>query len=154
MPDDLTAGRPIFMNQKLPFRHHVTVARCMLFAALLASVLVSVPARLHAEERLSARVSKITDGDTFTLSGTSRRIRIWGLDAPEKDETGGSLATDVLRDLISGKELDCLVRDIDRYGRIVGQCFLPDGRDITAEMIRSGVATEYCRFSKNYYGTC
>ena len=154
MPDDLTAGRPIFMNQKLPFRHHVTVARCMLFAALLASVLVSVPARLHAEERLSARVSKITDGDTFTLSGTSRRIRIWGLDAPEKDETGGSLATDVLRDLISGKELDCLVRDIDRYGRIVGQCFLPDGRDITAEMIRSGVATEYCRFSKDYYGTC
>ena len=154
MPDDLTAGRPNFMNQKLPFRHHVTVARCMLFAALLASVLVSVPARLHAEERLSARVSKITDGDTFTLSGTSRRIRIWGLDAPEKDETGGSLATDVLRDLISGKELDCLVRDIDRYGRIVGQCFLPDGRDITAEMIRSGVATEYCRFSKNYYGTC
>ena len=154
MPDDLTAGRPIFMNQKLPFRHHVTVARCMLFAALLASVLVSVPARLHAEERLSARVSKITDGDTFTLSGTSRRIRIWGLDAPERDETGGSLATDVLRDLISGKELDCLVRDIDRYGRIVGQCFLPDGRDITAEMIRSGVATEYCRFSKDYYGTC
>ena len=126
----------------------------MLFAALLASVLVSVPARLHAEERLSARVSKITDGDTFTLSGTSRRIRIWGLDAPEKDETGGSLATDVLRDLISGKELDCLVRDIDRYGRIVGQCFLPDGRDITAEMIRSGVAKEYCRFSKDYYGTC
>ena len=154
MPDDLTAGRPNFMNQKLPFRHHVTVARCMLFAALLASVLVSVPARLHAEERLSARVSKITDGDTFTLSGTSRRIRIWGLDAPEKDEPGGSLATDVLRDLISGKELDCLVRDIDRYGRIVGQCFLPDGRDITAEMIRSGVATEYCRFSKDYYGTC
>lgn len=154
MLDDLTAGRPILMNQKLPFRPHVTVARCMLFAALLASVLVSVPARLHAEERLSARVSKITDGDTFTLSGTSRRIRIWGLDAPEKDETGGSLATDVLRDLISGKELDCLVRDIDRYGRIVGQCFLPDGRDITAEMIRSGVATEYCRFSKDYYGTC
>ncbi len=142
------------MNQKLPFRPHVTVARCMLFAALLASVLVSVPARLNAEERLSARVSKITDGDTFTLSGTSRRIRIWGLDAPEKDETGGSLATDVLRDLISGKELDCLVRDIDRYGRIVGQCFLPDGRDVTAQMIRSGVATEYCRFSKNYYGTC
>ena len=126
----------------------------MLFAALLVSVPVSVPAPLHAEERLSARVSKITDGDTFTLSGTSRRIRIWGLDAPEKDEPGGSLATDVLRDLISGKELDCLVRDIDRYGRIVGQCFLPDGRDITAEMIRSGVATEYCRFSKNYYGTC
>ena len=37
-------------------------------------------------------------------------------------------------------------RDIDRYGRIVGQCFLPDGRDITAAMIASGTAREFCRY--------
>ena len=32
--------------------------------------------------------------------------------------------------------------------------FLPDGRDIAAEMIRAGVATEYCRYSGGFYGTC
>lgn len=53
-----------------------------------------------------------------------------------------------------GQPLRCQVRDIDRYGRYVGQCFLPDGRDITAEMIQMGVAREYCRFSRNHYGSC
>lgn len=103
---------------------------------------------------LEARVSKILDGDTFTLSGESRRIRVWGLDAPEWDQQGGSNATATLRSLISGKTLRCNVLDIDRYGRLVGQCFLPDGRDIAAEMIRSGAATEYCRYSRGFYGTC
>lgn len=103
---------------------------------------------------LEARVSKIIDGDTFTLSGHSRRIRVWGLDAPEWNRPGGSDATAALRGLISGKTLRCQVRDIDRYGRYVGQCFLPDGRDITAEMIQMGVAREYCRFSRNHYGSC
>ena len=48
----------------------------------------------------------------------------------------------------------CRQRDIDRYRRIVGQCFLPDGRDITAAMIASGTAKEFCRFSRNHYRTC
>lgn len=103
---------------------------------------------------LEARVSKILDGDTFTLSGVSRRIRVWGLDAPEWNHPGGSAATATLRKLISGKHLRCQLRDMDRYGRHVAQCFLPDGRDIAAEMIRAGVATEYCRYSRGYYGTC
>jgi len=142
------------MKQKLPNKRPLTMTRCILFFVLLAGFAVSSPEGLQAQEQVSARVSKVQDGDTFTLSGTSRRIRIWGLDAPEWDEAGGSLATDTLRRLIAGNTLDCLVRDVDRYGRIVGQCFLPDGRDIAAEMIRSGTATEYCRFSRDYYGTC
>ncbi|HHW33385.1 MAG TPA: hypothetical protein GXX24_04470 [Paracoccus solventivorans] len=52
---------------------------------------------------LEARVSKILDGDTFTLSGHSRRIRVWGLDAPEWNHRGGSAATAAMRGLISGK---------------------------------------------------
>lgn len=120
----------------------------------MACLALLLPTDLRAEEWIRGRVSKILDGDTFTLSGTSRRIRVWGLDAPERNERGGSAATQTLQSLISGQSLDCVVRDMDRYGRIVGQCFLPDDRDITAEMIRLGVATEYCRFSRGYYGTC
>ena len=110
----------------------------------------------QAEEAtlLDARVSKVLDGDTFTLSGESRRIRVWGLDAPEWNHEGGSTATSTLHSLISGKRLSCVVLDIDRYGRLVAQCVLPNGRDIAAEMIRSGAATEYCRYSGGYYGTC
>jgi micrococcal nuclease len=103
---------------------------------------------------ISSRVGKVLDGDTFTLRGESRRIRVWGLDAPEWDHSGGSMATSTLRNLISGNTLRCDFLDIDRYGRLVAQCILPDGRDIAAEMIRSGVATEYCHFSRGFYGTC
>jgi hypothetical protein len=69
-------------------------------------------------------------------------------------QKGGSTATSTLRSLISGKHLRCAVLDVDRYGRLVAQCLLPNGQDIAAEMIRSGAATEYCRFSGGYYGTC
>ena len=102
----------------------------------------------------SGRVTRVVDGDTFWISGQDVRIRVWGLDAPETGDPGGAAATAAMTRLVSDQVLTCHQRDIDRFGRIVGQCFLPDGRDITREMIRSGTATEFCRFSRNYYGTC
>lgn len=107
-----------------------------------------------AAARLTGAVSRIVDGDTFKLVGLTPSIRIWGLDAPETDQDGGTEATRALRILIEQEVLMCHIRDIDRYGRIVGQCFLQDGRDIASAMIRQGVAEEYCRFSEGFYGTC
>lgn len=130
-------------------------ALALIVALAVSLILLGAPgARAEEAPVLDARVSKILDGDTFTLSGQSRRIRVWGLDAPEWNHQGGSAATATLRRLISGKQLRCAILDIDRYGRFVAQCFLPDGRDIAAEMIRSGAATEYCRYSRGFYGTC
>ena len=102
----------------------------------------------------SGRVTRVVDGDTFWISSQQVRIRVWGLDTAAVEEPGGSGATAELKSLISGQELTCRQRDIDRYGRIVGQCFLADGRDITAVMIESGTAEEYCRYSGNHYRTC
>ena len=102
----------------------------------------------------TGRVTRIVDGDTFWISSQGVRIRVWGLDAPETNRRGGAAATAALSNLIANQTLACRTRDIDRYGRIVGQCFLPDGRDITAAMIASGTAREYCRFSRNHYRTC
>ena len=99
-------------------------------------------------------VTRVVDGDTFWLNSQDLRIRVWGLDAPRVDMPGGSSATAALSNMIGGQQLSCRQRDIDRYGRIVGQCFLADGRDITAAMIASGTAQEYCRYSRNHYRTC
>jgi endonuclease YncB( thermonuclease family) len=102
----------------------------------------------------TGHVTRIVDGDTFWISSKDVRIRVWGLDAPERDTPAGPTATAALSRLISGQTLTCRQRDIDRYGRIVGQCFLADGRDITSAMIASGTAKEFCRFSRNHYRTC
>lgn len=135
--------------------HRLRSASFLLATFATFAVLLTGPeARAEQAPALEARVSKILDGDTFTLSGESRRIRVWGLDAPEWNHQGGSAATATLRGLISGNRLHCSILDMDRYGRLVAQCFLPDGRDIAAEMIRSGTAREYCRYSRGYYGTC
>ena len=115
---------------------------------------VAMPAVVPSEYDFSGRVTRTVDGDTFRISSRSVSIRVWGLDAPETDQSGGAAATSSLTRLIAGQDLRCQQRDIDRYGRIVGQCVLPDGRDTTAVMIASGTAREYCRFSGNYYGTC
>ena len=126
-------------------------------ALILVSLIFSiVTQRAGAEDlgTIEARVARVVDGDTFKLSGQAQSIRVWGLDAPERNQAGGSAATAALNALISGQTLSCVVVDIDRYQRLVGQCFLPDGRDITAAMIMTGTATEYCRYSKGYYGTC
>jgi endonuclease YncB( thermonuclease family) len=103
---------------------------------------------------LAGHVTRVVDGGTFWLDSSDERIRVWGLDAAERDEPGGAQATAALTSLIAGQTLTCRQRDIDRYGRIVGQCFLTDGRDIAAVMIGSGAADEFCRYSGNHYRTC
>ena len=128
--------------------------RCLAAALIAALAALWAPAG-HAETvSFAAKVVRVVDGDTFRVDGLERSIRIWGLDAPERGDSGGSAATRALRGLIEGREVNCRIRDIDRYRRIVGQCFLPDGRDVAAAMIRKGAATEYCRFSKGHYGSC
>lgn len=99
----------------------------------------------------SGRVTRIVDGDTFHVEGAPASIRIWGLDAPERNETGFAEATEALRRIAGGRIVRCRTIDHDRYGRIVARCHLPSGDDVTALMIRSGTAGEYTHFSKGYY---
>ena len=127
--------------------------RCASGIVLALGLVLAGPIAAETKS-VAGTVSHVTDGDTFHLLGLDPAIRVWGLDAPERKQAGGSDATRAMRGLISGAMLVCQVRDIDRYSRIVAQCFLPDGRDIAAEMIRMGVATEYCRYSGGFYRTC
>lgn len=98
-------------------------------------------------------VSRVVDGDTFYLDGLETRIRLWGLDAPERNETGGRAATRALKEIAHGEFVACREVDRDRYNRIVGQCFLADGRDVAALMIASGAAKEYVRYSGGHYAS-
>ena len=96
-------------------------------------------------------VERVVDGDSLHIRGIATQIRLWGLDAPEWNEKGGTAATRMLERIAGREQLDCTVIDHDRYGRIVGRCNRTDGQDIAALMIRSGTATEYRRYSGGYY---
>jgi micrococcal nuclease len=84
-----------------------------------------------AARSFEGEVMRVVDGDILWIEGQSVRIRIWGLDAPETGAPGGDAATAAMARLVEGRRLTCRHRDIDRFGRLVGQCFLPgDGAGV------------------------
>ncbi len=101
----------------------------------------------------------VVDGDSLYLQGVKQQIRLWGVDAPERNEKGYGLAKDELKKLALGKMLICVTQDKDKYNRLVAKCFVDDPAndnlfEINKAMIDSHRALEYCRFSDGYYGHC
>ncbi|MGA0615932.1 thermonuclease family protein [Paracoccus sp. KR1-242] len=94
----------------------------------------------------------VHDGDT--IGRGKDRIRIWGIDAPELTEPGGPASRAHLRNLIAGQRLTCDLIDVDRYGRRVMRCVLPDGRDVACEMVAAGAAEDWPRYSGGRYRSC
>ena len=68
----------------------------------------------------------IVDGDTFVADG--KKIRLWGIDAPEKGDTYYTAAKIFLETMINDGELTCKTVDVDRYQRDVMHCFIDGAR--------------------------
>lgn len=108
--------------------------------------------RAAASSHIIAQAARVVDGDTFYLDGLSTRIRLWGVDAPERSEQGFDEAAETLASLVAGHTLACDHVDTDPYQRIVARCYLESGVDISEAMIKSGAAEEFLRYTKGYYG--
>lgn len=114
----------------------------LLAFALLAS---SVQARL-----VSGRVVRVADGDTITVLDASKvqhKIRLAGIDAPEKAQAYGQRSRESLDELVAGRTVIVETTKKDRYGRFVGKV-LVNGRDINIEQIRRGMAWFYRHYEK------
>lgn len=129
--------------------------------ALAASVhLLSPPTSAAPPPGGSAILSgkaTVIDGDTLEIAG--ERVRLEGIDAPESDQTCGGgwfgswkcgrAATAQLRWLVGGRRVDCESGGRDKYGRVLAWCSA-DGRDINAEMVRTGHAWAFVKYSTRY----
>lgn len=104
-----------------------------------------IPLALSAQ-MLRGNVVKISDGDTFTLllNGNEQvRVRIDGIDAPEKGQAFGNRAKEYLSSLIWGEIITVCVSKTDRYGRSIGKVSTPIIEDVGLEMIKAGYAWQY-----------
>jgi endonuclease YncB( thermonuclease family) len=119
-------------------RHAVTVM-------LALGALFSFP--VHAEI-LTGKIVGISDGDTVTLLDVNKRqykIRLTGIDAPEKKMPFGQRSKEHLSDLIFNMDVQVETEKLDRYGRTLGK-ILFDRKDINLAMINAGLAWHYKKY--------
>lgn len=104
-----------------------------------------------ANGSMTGRVSKVTDGDTFTLDVSGQepqRVRLYGIDAPERDQPYGQVAGTALAMWIDGRDVSVTVSDVDRYGRLVGTVFVGD-HNINLAMVQQGYAWWYKQYARD-----
>ena len=99
------------------------------------------------------RVIKVTDGDTVTVlkvDNTKVRVRLAGIDAPEKKQPFGTKAKQALADMVHGKEVVIAQMGIDRYERVLGHVLASHGtQNANSEMLRLGLAWHYKKYNKS-----
>lgn len=91
----------------------------------------------------------VIDGDTIVIRRT--KIRLSGIDAPELDQPYGQKAKWAMVDICKGQVVTAKLNGVVSYDRVVGTCYLPDGRDIGAELIKRGLALDWTTFSGGKY---
>ena len=102
--------------------------------------------------------AEVIDGDTIKIKG--KKIRLFGIDAPEVDQICfkssnpyhcGHTAAKALIRYTKNKRIYCYYTELDKYKRILGTCNYGEGiKDINSSMVSSGYAVAYIRYSKKY----
>ena len=96
------------------------------------------------------KVVSISDGDTFTgLDSQNRqvKVRLHGIDAPEKAQAFGNVSRKALGDLIEGKTVEVQQVDKDRYGRVVANVHVGNVY-VNRELVAKGLAWRYVQYDK------
>lgn len=103
----------------------------------------------HSEAWCSTpvRVVGVSDGDTIRVvaNGQEARVRLHGIDAPERGQDFGTVATKGLRSLLTGRQVSIEQTDIDRYGRTVAIVYA-DGLNVNEAMLTNGWAWVYPKY--------
>lgn len=98
------------------------------------------------------KVVSISDGDTFrglTKENEEIKFRIYGIDAPEKHQAFGNRSKQYFAELIYGKMVGIKVQSTDYFGREVVWVYTPDGKDVSAEMLKAGMAWHFKKYDKS-----
>jgi endonuclease YncB( thermonuclease family) len=91
----------------------------------------------------------VVDGDTLKIRKT--QIRLFGIDAPEMNHPFGKRAKWAMFELCKNQVVTAEVTAIDDHGRAVAICSLSDGRDLSAELVKQGLALDWPKYSGGLY---
>jgi endonuclease YncB( thermonuclease family) len=118
-------------------------------AIILATVLLASGS--FAVEPYHAKVIGISDGDTIKVlhEGAQVKIRLYGIDTPERRQAFGNRAKQFTADRVFGKIATVIPMDMDRYGRTVALIQSPDDAvTLNEALVRHGYAWVYRKYCK------
>lgn len=113
----------------------------ILWPAVLCLVTLTASVSASAEST-RGRVVRVTDGDTLTVVTDTKRtikVRLAGIDAPEKHQPFGKAAKAALSDLAYGRDVELEGAKVDREGHLVAK-IQREGLDVSLELVRMGLA--------------
>ena len=93
----------------------------------------------------SGRVVSVVDGDSIEVvrERGAERIRVFGIDCPERGQPYATRAKEFTRRITYGKKVTVIPKATDDYGRTIAEVILPDGRNLGKELVRVGLAWWY-----------
>ncbi len=116
-------------------------------------VFFCLPAIVSGNASFTGVVVKVIDGDTCDIlceGATTTRVRLAEIDCPEKGgQPYGQKAKEFVIKNAAQKRVRVDVRTIDRYGRTVGEIFLPDGTSLNRLLVEEGYAWWYRKYSSD-----
>lgn len=121
---------------------------CSQWGFLLVSILLASPIESMSADFTGSVVS-VLDGDTIKVLHNSHaeRIRLHGIDCPEKGQPYGNRAKHAASALVFGKEVTVQTHGLDRYGRTIGDVMLPDGTNVNHELVKGGWCWWYRKYA-------
>lgn len=111
-------------------------------------VISQVTSEIQESFHTAYTLGRVIDGDTIVAN--NEKIRLWGIDTPEKNEPYFLAAKLLLESLLAEGELRCKFIEKDRYQRSVMHCLI-DGLDVGSMMVQTGMAKDFSRYSGDYY---
>ena len=117
---------------------------------IIIALILALTSCTSFADQLVGKVIKVTDGDTvnvLTSDFETHRIRLSGIDAPEKKQAFGSRSKQALADLIDGKTVNVEYNKLDKYQRVVGKITF-NGQDVNLRQIKLGLAWHYKKYEK------
>lgn len=126
----------------------------MRFILFLSFILLSCQPKAitHSDQRITGKVIKIVDGDTYDLllaDNATLRIRMEGIDAPERGMPYYKVSKDYLGSLCFLQMVRIEQESKDRYGRTVAKTYLLNGSELGLLMIKAGYAWHFKRYSSD-----
>lgn len=133
--------------------HNKTIILISFFILTLATLCFAIVCHSADSNNPSyiAKVTRVIDGDTIHVQdadGKIHKIRLAMLDAPEKTQPYGDIATQKLKDLVLFRTVEIKFKCTDKYQREVAYVFCKE-IDISAEMLKQGMAMHYHLLREN-----